>query len=161
MIQHYPGIVIESYGLQDCKDTKIGSGMLRGVSGGERKRVTSGEMEIGFRNVTFMDEISTGLDSAAALDIIKLQRALARTFHKTIVIALLQPSLQVFELFDHVILLNQGHVTYQGPRESSPLFQEDGARLSSVPVPADFLLDIGTKEQVRYQTSNFRSVSLP
>ncbi|CCI50886.1 unnamed protein product [Albugo candida] len=122
MIQHYPGIVIESYGLQDCKDTKIGSGMLRSVFGGESKRATSREMEIGFRNVTFMDEISTGLDSAAALDIIKLQRALARTFSKTIVIALLQPSLQVFELFDHVILLNQGHLTYQGPRESSPLF---------------------------------------
>ncbi|CCI46520.1 unnamed protein product [Albugo candida] len=162
MYQHYPDIVIESYGLQDCKDTKIGSGMLRGVSGGERKRVTSGEMEIGFRNVTFMDEISTGLDSAATLDIIKLQRTLARTFHKTIVIALLQPSPQVFELFDHVILLNQGHVMYQGPREKAVhYFEKMGFVRPCDRDPADFLLDIGTKEQVRYQTSNFRSVSLP
>ncbi|GAB9474258.1 Atp-binding protein, partial [Globisporangium polare] len=65
MFAHYPEIIIQQLGLEICQDTIVGNGMLRGVSGGERKRVTTGEMEFGMKYVTLMDEISTGLDSAA------------------------------------------------------------------------------------------------
>ncbi|KAI9916990.1 hypothetical protein PsorP6_017997 [Peronosclerospora sorghi] len=58
--------------------------MLRGVPGGERKRVTTGEMEFGTNYVKLMDEISTGLDSAATYDIIKTQRSIANKLQKTI-----------------------------------------------------------------------------
>ncbi|GAB9476697.1 Atp-binding protein, partial [Globisporangium polare] len=64
MFAHYPEVIIQQLGLQNCQDTIVGDAMLRGVSGGERKRVTTGEMEFGMKYVTLMDEISTGLDSA-------------------------------------------------------------------------------------------------
>ncbi|KUF90351.1 hypothetical protein AM588_10002633 [Phytophthora nicotianae] len=112
MYEHLPDIVIRQLGLENCQDTVVGDAMLRGVSGGERKRVTTGEMAFGNKFVLMMDEISTGLDSAATFDIISTQRSLAKTFHKTIVISLLQPSPEVFELFDDVLLLNDGTASY-------------------------------------------------
>lgn len=93
---HYPEIVIQQLGLQICQDTIVGDNMLRGVSGGERKRVTTGEMEFGMKYISLMDEISTGLDSAATYDIISTQRSVAHRLRKTVVIALLQPSPEVF-----------------------------------------------------------------
>ncbi|KAF1792156.1 P-loop containing nucleoside triphosphate hydrolase [Phytophthora cactorum] len=90
--------------------------MLRGVSGGERKRVTTGEMAFGNQPVLMMDEISTGLDSAATFDIVSTQYNLAKSLGKTVVISLLQPSPEVFELFDDVLLLNDGVELLRGSR---------------------------------------------
>ncbi|DAZ92658.1 TPA: hypothetical protein N0F65_001618 [Lagenidium giganteum] len=153
MFQHYPEIIIEQLGLQMCQDTIVGDAMLRGISGGERKRVTTGEMEFGMKYVTLMDEISTGLDSAATFDIISTQRSIAKTFRKTVVISLLQPSPEVFSLFDNVIILNEGEVMYNGPREQVVEYFE---RLGFVCPPhrdvADFLLDLGTNQQKQYET---------
>ncbi|GMF16890.1 unnamed protein product [Phytophthora lilii] len=103
--KHYPDIVIRQLGLENCQNNILGNAMLRGVWGGERKRVTTGEMAFGNKFVLLMDEISTGLDSAATFDIISTQRNLAKTLRKTVVISLLQPSPGVFA---DVILLNDG-----------------------------------------------------
>ncbi|OQR82095.1 ATP-binding Cassette (ABC) Superfamily, partial [Achlya hypogyna] len=89
LYQVYPDIITRQMGLKICEDTIVGNAMLRGVSGGERKRVTVGEMEFGMKMVSFMDEISTGLDSAATFDIVKSQKSMAESLKKTIVIALL------------------------------------------------------------------------
>lgn len=53
-------LTLQLLSLVDCADTVVGDGMLRGISGGERKRVTSGEIMVGPSKVLFMDEISTG-----------------------------------------------------------------------------------------------------
>ncbi|GAB9464973.1 Atp-binding protein [Globisporangium polare] len=152
MFAHYPEVIIEQLGLQNCQDTIVGDAMLRGVSGGERKRVTTGEMEFGMKYVTFMDEISTGLDSAAAFDIISTQRSIAEKFRKTVVIALLQPSPEIFSLFDDVMILNEGEVMYHGPCDSVvEYFQQLGFVCPPERDVADFLLDIGTKQQRRYE----------
>lgn len=62
---------------------------------------------------------STGLDSAATFDIISTQRRIAKGFSKTVVISLLQPSPEVFALFDDVVILNEGHIVYHGPRQEA------------------------------------------
>ncbi|KAI9985725.1 hypothetical protein PInf_005127 [Phytophthora infestans] len=127
--------------------------MLRGVSGGERKRVTTGEMTFGNKLVYFMDEISTGLDSSATFDIISTQRRLAKTLGKTMVISLLQPSPEVFELFDDVMLLNGGYVMYYGPRaELGGYFEDLGLKGPASRDMADFLLDLGTNKQRQYES---------
>ncbi|GMF35934.1 unnamed protein product [Phytophthora fragariaefolia] len=152
LFQHYPDIVIEQLGLQNCQDTIIGNGMLRGVSGGERKRVTTGEMEFGMKYMTLMDEISTGLDSATAFDIISTQRSIAKTLGKTVVISLLQPSPEIFGLFDNVLILNAGEVMYHGLREDAlSYFESLGFRCPPHRDTADFLLDLGTNQQMKYQ----------
>ncbi|KAG3055877.1 hypothetical protein PI124_g23507 [Phytophthora idaei] len=126
--------------------------MLRGVSGGERKRVTTGEMMFGNKFVLLMDEISTGLDSAATFDIISTQRSLTKTLNKTVAISLLQPSPEVFALFDDVILMNDGYVVYHGPRsESLNYFESLGFKCPVNRDVADFLLDLGTNKQQQYE----------
>ena len=81
---------------------------IRGVSGGERKRVTIAEMLLGGRTALFLDEISTGLDSATLHKMVHDLGRYAHTFHTTIVTSLLQPPPEVFRLFEDVILMAQG-----------------------------------------------------
>ncbi|EEY64498.1 ATP-binding Cassette (ABC) Superfamily [Phytophthora infestans T30-4] len=152
---HYPEIVIQQLGLQICQDTIVGDNMLRGVSGGERKRVTTGEMEFGMKYISLMDEISTGLDSAATYDIISTQRSVAHRLRKTVVIALLQPSPEVFSLFDDVMILNEGELMYHGPCSEVELYFETlGFKCPPGRDIADYLLDLGTKQQYPYQVAS-------
>ncbi|KAG2760237.1 ABC transporter G family member 31 [Phytophthora cactorum] len=162
MFKHYPDIVIQQLGLDNCQNTIVGDAMTRGVSGGERKRVTTGEMEFGNKYVMMMDEISTGLDSAATFDIITTQRSIAKKFRKTVVISLLQPSPEVFELFDDVVILNEGHVMYHGPRaEALGYFESLGFNCPPRRDVADFLLDLGTDKQSQYEVNSIPSSSIP
>ncbi|KAG7388654.1 hypothetical protein PHYPSEUDO_011981 [Phytophthora pseudosyringae] len=158
VFEHYPDIIIQQLGLQNCQNTIVGDAMTRGVSGGERKRVTTGEMEFGTKYVTLMDEISTGLDSAATYDIINTQRSVSHTLSKTVVVALLQPSPEVFALFDDVMILNEGQVMYHGPCNRVENYFE-GLGFSCPPERdiADYLLDLGTSEQYRYQVQNYHT----
>ncbi|KAJ0392042.1 hypothetical protein ATCC90586_011241 [Pythium insidiosum] len=105
-----PSDVINDLGLAHCSDTVVGDAMIRGVSGGERKRVTIGEMSFGHRSLECFDEISTGLDSATTFDIVSSQRNRVKTLQKTVITALLQPSPEVFALFDDLMILNDGLV---------------------------------------------------
>ncbi|KAG7379925.1 hypothetical protein PHYBOEH_011707 [Phytophthora boehmeriae] len=162
MFKHYPEIVIQQLGLDNCQDTVVGDAMTRGVSGGERKRVTTGEMEFGNKYVMMMDEISTGLDSAATFDIITTQRSIAKKFRKTVVISLLQPSPEVFALFDDVVILNEGHVMYHGPRaDALRYFENLGFQCPPRRDVADFLLDLGTDKQSQYEVSSIPQSSIP
>ncbi|GAB9477836.1 hypothetical protein Gpo141_00014996, partial [Globisporangium polare] len=148
IFKHYPEVIIQQLGLENCKDTVVGDAMTRGVSGGERKRVTTGEMEFGMKYMTLMDEISTGLDSAATFDIIETQRSIAKKLRKTVVIALLQPAPEVFALFDDVMIMNDGEVMYHGPcGQALEYFENLGFKCPPERDVADFLLDLGTNQQ--------------
>jgi ABC-type multidrug transport system ATPase subunit/ABC-type multidrug transport system permease subunit len=152
MFDNYPDLIIRQLGLAICQNTIVGDSMLRGISGGERKRVTTGEMEFGMKYMTLMDEISTGLDSAATYDIICTQRGIAQKLRKTVVIALLQPSPEVMDLFDDVMILNEGELMYHGPVGMVESFFESlGFQRPAGRDLADYLLDLGTKEQYQYQ----------
>ncbi|CAK4683438.1 unnamed protein product [Aphanomyces euteiches] len=87
----------------------------------------------------------------------------ARHLKKTIAIALLQPGLEVFDLFDDVLLLNDGYVMYHGPRDSAlSYFESLGFRRPPYRDLADFLLDLGTAQQDQYVVpSNLPPPRLP
>ncbi|KAL4340272.1 hypothetical protein GQ457_08G013760 [Hibiscus cannabinus] len=104
-------------GLDICKDTIVGDEMHRGVSGGQKKRVTTGEMIVGPTKTLFMDEISTGLDSSTTYQIVKCLQQIVHLTEATIFVSLLQPAPETFDLFDDIILLSEGQIVYQGPRE--------------------------------------------
>jgi len=162
MARHHPDVVTQQLGLETCQNTVVGDAMLRGVSGGERKRVTTGEMAFGNKHVLMLDEISTGLDSAATFDIISTQRSIAKKLRKTVVISLLQPSPEVFALFDDVMLLNAGRLTYHGPREAAlGYFEGLGFKCPPSRDVADFLLDIGTDKQFQYEEKLARGGGIP
>lgn len=78
-----------------------------------------GELLVGPARVLFMDEISNGLDSSTTYQIIKYLRHSTHGLDTTTVISLLQPAPETYELFDDVILLCEGQIVYQGPREGA------------------------------------------
>ncbi|GLE04906.1 hypothetical protein PINS_up013887 [Pythium insidiosum] len=144
--------VLQQLGLEACQGTIVGDAMTRGVSGGERKRVTMGEMAFGNRLVACMDEISTGLDSATTFDIMKAERRLVKAQQKTLIVALLQPPPEVFELFDNVLLLSQGMVAYFGPvGQVLPYFRSLGLVCPQHRDVAGFLVDLTTPQQSQYE----------
>ncbi|GMF50699.1 unnamed protein product [Phytophthora fragariaefolia] len=153
VFQYFPDIILRSLGLTTCESTIVGNEMYRGISGGERRRTTTGEMEFGLKYVTFMDEISTGLDSAASFDIVAAQRSIAKTLNRTVVISLLQPSPEIFALFDDILLMNEGRVLYHGPTSSvKSYFASQGLVCPPEKDVADFLCELATPNQSVYET---------
>ncbi|XP_077242370.1 pleiotropic drug resistance protein 1-like [Tasmannia lanceolata] len=139
-------------GLDVCADTMVGDQMRRGISGGQKKRVTTGEMIVGPSTALFMDEISTGLDSSTTYQIIKSFKQIAHIFESTMVISLLQPAPETFGLFDDVILICEGQLVYHGPRDSIlEFFEMMGFRCPERKGVADFLQEVTSrKDQKQY-----------
>lgn len=134
-------------GIAHVGDTIVGDDMLRGVSGGQKKRVTLGELLMGPQLALFADEISTGLDSATTFDIMSACRAFCHTFQSTSVVSLLQPSPETLALFDDILLLDRGQIVYHGPRDRIlPFFEGMGFQKPPFKDLADFLQEVTTKE---------------
>jgi ABC-type multidrug transport system ATPase subunit len=108
-------ITLKAMGLAGVKGTFVGNDTVRGVSGGERRRVTVSEMSFALAPVLCIDELSTGLDAATTYDIIKLILDLSDLSSSIKLLTLLQPSPETFALFDEVIFLHEGNVLYSGP----------------------------------------------
>ncbi|XP_027349411.1 ABC transporter G family member 39-like isoform X2 [Abrus precatorius] len=158
--------VLKILGLDICADIMVGDEMRRGISGGQKKRVTTGEMLVGPATALFMDEISTGLDSSTTFQICKFMRQMVHIMDITMVISLLQPAPETFELFDDIILLSEGHVVYQGPRENVlQFFEYMGFTCPERKGVADFLQEVTSKkDQQQYWSRKdepYRYVSVP
>ena len=100
--------------LNACKDAKIGGFVLKSISGGERKRTCIGYELITDPNLLLLDEPTSGLDSSTALRIVKMLKKEAQA-GMTIVATIHQPSGEVFDQFDRLIVLHDGYTLYQGP----------------------------------------------
>ncbi|XP_024532537.1 ABC transporter G family member 39 isoform X2 [Selaginella moellendorffii] len=144
--------VLKILGLDVCSDIVVGDAMRRGISGGQKKRVTTGEMLVGPAKSLFMDEISTGLDSSTTFQIVKSLRQFVHVLDATMVISLLQPAPETFELFDDLILLSEGQIVYQGPRELVlDFFETQGFKCPPRKGVADFLQEVTSrKDQEQY-----------
>ncbi|XP_065869416.1 pleiotropic drug resistance protein 1-like [Euphorbia lathyris] len=144
--------ILKILGLDVCADTLVGNQMIRGISGGQRKRVTTGEMLVGPARALFMDEISTGLDSSTTYQIVNSLRQSIHILNRTAIISLLQPAPETYDLFDDIILLSDGQIVYQGPREQVlGFFEYMGFRCPERKGVADFLQEVTSrKDQKQY-----------
>ncbi|XBJ24176.1 hypothetical protein VPH35_002116 [Triticum aestivum] len=133
------GTIVEM-GLQDCADTVIGNWHLRGVSGGEKRRVSIA-LEILMRpRLLFLDEPTSGLDSASAFFVTQTLRGLARD-GRTVIASIHQPSSEVFELFDRLYLLSGGKTVYFGQAsEACEFFAQAGFPCPPLRNPSDHFL---------------------
>ncbi|XP_047342131.1 pleiotropic drug resistance protein 2-like [Impatiens glandulifera] len=139
--------VLKLLGLDICADIMVGDEMTRGISGGQKKRVTTGEMLVGPAKVFYMDEISTGLDSSTTFQIVKCMKQMVHIMDVTMIISLLQPAPETFELFDDIILLSEGQIVYQGPRQNAlPFFETLGFKCPERKGAADFLQEVTSKK---------------
>ncbi|PNW70640.1 hypothetical protein CHLRE_17g728400v5 [Chlamydomonas reinhardtii] len=109
--------VAELLGLSGVLHTRVGDEMRAGLSGGERRRLTLGEAALSLAPVLMLDEITSGLDAAVALSVVRTLRRVCDLANVTAVAALLQPSPEVVALFDNVLLLAAGRVAFLGPRD--------------------------------------------
>ncbi|KAJ1298729.1 hypothetical protein BS78_01G475900 [Paspalum vaginatum] len=145
--------IIYELGLERCQDTMIGGSFVRGVSGGERKRVCIGNEILINPSLLFLDEPTSGLDSTTALRIVQLLHDIAED-GKTVVTTIHQPSSRLFHKFDKLILLGKGSLLYFGKAaEAMPYFQSIGCTPLIAMNPAEFLLDLAN--------GNTNDVSVP
>lgn len=123
--------------LEDCADTIVGDNDNRGISGGQRRRVSVGVDIVHSPSVIFLDEPTSGLDSSTAFSVIESIKELALSRGCTIVMTIHQPSARLFNLIDKVLFLANGRVTYNGPVPTlTPFITKvyDEAKLGSVPL---------------------------
>lgn len=133
------GTIMEM-GLQDCADRQIGNWQRRGVSGGEKKRVSIALEILTRPSIMFLDEPTSGLDSAAAFFVIQSIKNLA-TDGRTIISSIHQPSSEVFALFDDLYLLSGGETVYFGEAKTGiQFFAESGFPCPSRRNPSDHFL---------------------
>lgn len=106
------GTIMEM-GLQDCADRVIGNWHLRGISGGEMKRLSIALEILTRPHLLFLDEPTSGLDSASAFFVVQTLRNIACD-GRTVISSIHQPSSEVFALFDDLYLLSGGETVYFG-----------------------------------------------
>ncbi|CAM9211888.1 unnamed protein product [Ectocarpus fasciculatus] len=140
-------------GISNCADTVVGDGMLRGISGGQKRRVSVAEMMLPPRPLKFMDAVSNGLDAATTFQIFQAIRLFTDLIGVTTCVSLLQPSPEVFNLFDDLILMSEGQIVYQGPvQDVLPYFESLGFVCPVHIDVADFLQELPTAEGRRFIT---------
>ncbi|KAH9545509.1 hypothetical protein CY35_12G051700 [Sphagnum magellanicum] len=106
--------LIQQLGLVSCADTYVGDQKIRGVSGGERRRVSIGVDLIHDPSVLFLDEPTSGLDSTSALQVMQILSQMAVTRHRTVLLTIHQPSYRLIETINKFLVLARGNVIYHG-----------------------------------------------
>ncbi|XP_014297443.1 ATP-binding cassette subfamily G member 4 [Microplitis demolitor] len=130
--------LLEMLGLSHCYDTLCGR-----LSGGQKKRLDVAFELLSNPSVLFLDEPTTGLDSASCSACIALLHRLARTERRTVVCTIHQPSALLFEMFDSLYALANGHCIYRGPISSFlPHLTSVGVNCPAYHNPADFLIEV-------------------
>ncbi|KAI9159291.1 hypothetical protein H9P43_008631 [Blastocladiella emersonii ATCC 22665] len=134
---------ITMLGLDKCKDSLIGTATMKGISGGEKKRVTMAMELITNPPIAWLDESTSGLDAFTAVSVVRLLKDLAAS-GRTVVATLHQPSSEIFHLIDDLCILSQGEIMYYGPAEDSiAYFARAGYPCPQYSNPADyFFMDI-------------------
>ncbi|KAI3859377.1 hypothetical protein MKX03_010862 [Papaver bracteatum] len=134
--------VIGQLGLTKCKNNIMGGPGIRGVSGGERKRVSIGEEMLINPSLLFLDEPTSGLDSTSAQQVVSVLCDFAKG-GRTVLMSIHQPSSRVFYMFHKILLLSDGNIVYFGKGEATmDYFASIGYTPSVAMNPAEFLLDL-------------------
>ncbi|PWA78758.1 ABC transporter G family member 5 [Artemisia annua] len=106
--------LIQELGLSHVANTRVGDDKVRGISGGERRRVSIGVAVVHDPEVVILDEPTSGLDSNCAFQIVDMVKSIAETRGKTVILSIHQPGFRIIKLFNSVLLLANGTVLHQG-----------------------------------------------
>jgi ABC-type multidrug transport system ATPase subunit/ABC-type multidrug transport system permease subunit len=129
--------------IEHTLDTKVGNEHVRGVSGGERKRVSIAEALITRASVQGWDNSSKGLDAATAVEYVQALRALTNMAQVSTAVSLYQAGENLYNLVDKVLLIDQGHCLYFGPADrAKKYFQDLGFDCPARWTTADFLTSV-------------------
>ncbi|CAL9694161.1 unnamed protein product [Knipowitschia caucasica] len=153
--------LIQELGLGKVADSKVGTQLIRGISGGERKRTNIGMELIMDPSVLFLDEPTTGLDSSTAGSVLRLLKRMA-DHGRTIILSIHQPRYGIYRLFDSLTLLVNGNQVYHGPaQEALDYFSDIGYTCEPHNNPADFFLDVINGDSTAVMLSSDHSGERP
>ncbi|WWC95636.1 hypothetical protein V866_002501 [Kwoniella sp. B9012] len=117
--------LLKMFGLEHTHDTKVGDQYVRGVSGGEKKRVSIAEVLTSKASIQMWDNATRGLDADSALRFIKNLRTFTDIERHTMVVSLYQAGNGIYNLFDKVTVIAEGRIIYYGPRSEARKYFED------------------------------------
>lgn len=145
-------VSMATFGITHTKNTRVGNDFVRGVSGGERKRVTIAEASLGGANIQCWDNSTRGLDSANAIEFCKTLRLGAQYYNTTSLVAIYQAPQAAYDLFDKVLLLYEGRQVYFGPTtEAKDYFIRLGLSCPERQTTADFLTAVTSPLERKYR----------
>ncbi|KAI3118642.1 hypothetical protein CBS147326_9936 [Penicillium roqueforti] len=135
--------LLEAFGIQNQAETLVGTPIRKGISGGQKRRVSVASQLITCPKILFLDEPTSGLDLTASYEVMLYAKELARSNNLLIIASIYQPSTSTFELFDKLFLLSAGKICYGGPVANvRNYFNGIGFPVPVSTNPAEFLLDI-------------------
>jgi len=139
---------LKALGLEDAADTIIGGGFKKGISGGQKKRVSIGVELIASPSIIFLDEPTSGLDSYAAAQVMRLLDDVAKAGN-IVLFTIHQPSSKVFSSFDNLIILNTGQIMHQGSVSNiAAEFNKAGYPMPDNYNPADWVIDVSEMNEI-------------
>lgn len=117
-------MLLKMFNIEHTRKTVVGDHFVRGVSGGERKRVSIAEMMITKACILSWDNSTRGLDASTALDFVKSLRVQTNIYKTTTFVSLYQASENIYNLFDKVMVIDQGHQVFLGPAKEARAYFE-------------------------------------
>ncbi|KAI7907656.1 ABC-2 type transporter-domain-containing protein [Cokeromyces recurvatus] len=139
-------------GLTKQMNTMVGNAFVRGLSGGERKRLSIAEQMTTRSSINCWDCSTRGLDAASALDYVRSLRIMTDILHKTTISTLYQASDSIFHLFDKVMVLDEGRCIYFGPTSTAkPYFEDMGFYCPERKSTPDFLTGLCNMNEREYR----------
>ncbi|KPM44406.1 ABC transporter CDR4 [Neonectria ditissima] len=146
--EHLRDVTMAMFGLQHTKQTRVGDDFIRGVSGGERKRVTIAEAALSYSPLQCWDNSTRGLDSANALEFCRTLRTQADTMGCTSCVAIYQVSQDAYDVFDKVIVLYEGRQIFFGKTtDAQGYFESLGFICPEQQTTADFLTSMTSHQE--------------
>ncbi|RUS17489.1 hypothetical protein BC937DRAFT_89917 [Endogone sp. FLAS-F59071] len=134
---------LSELGIQHIADMPIGVPGRRGISGGEKRRVSIGKELVTSPSILFLDEPTSGLDSYNAYVVMECLKKLARVHKRTVVVTIHQPRSNIFKMFDSLLLLAEGRTVYFGPaQQATHYFASIGYPIPPEYNIADYLIDL-------------------
>ncbi|KAL4814418.1 ABC-2 type transporter-domain-containing protein [Aspergillus spinulosporus] len=151
-IPRYLEIYGRVFGMSHTMDTLVGNEYIRGVSGGERKRISIIESLATDSSVMCWDNSTRGLDASSALDYARSLRIMTDTCGKATLMTLYQASDAIYDLVDKVLLIDEGRMLYQGPAyEAKAYFHDLGYECGPMQTVSDFLTSITIPERRKFR----------
>lgn len=135
-------LVLRLLGLDHVADTRIGDESTRGISGGERRRVSIAIAAVAGQSCTVLDMPTNGLDSITAMNLVRNTRLLTQA-GSSFIMSLQQPSIELLSQFDHICIMGGSTCVYWGPLSKAlPYFEALGYTKPGYKDTADFLVQI-------------------
>ncbi|GKZ56583.1 hypothetical protein AnigIFM49718_001850 [Aspergillus niger] len=143
-------VIMATFGISHTMNTVVGNDFIRGVSGGERKRVSIAEAALSDAALQCWDNSTRGLDSANAVEFCRTLRTATELLQSSVLVSLYQAPQEAYDLFNNVFLLYEGRQIYFGPTSGArAYFEELGFECPEQQTTPDFLTSMTSPKERR------------